>query len=296
VAKVAPTNSSRGGGDVDRGQGSSLLPVTDMNPGYALLGLFALAAPPAPEQDPAVGEPISARQSLRHLGEDALYLVRFPERPTRRGTVAAAATLGGTAVLVLLDDEIREHVQSHRSPSRDEWESRLEPLGSVGVTFMGSLSVYAAGRLAKKPEVAETGRALLESLLFAEAFTKVGKGLLGREYPGGDGGAGDFFTRFPGVFPSGHTARAFAVSTVLAERYGPRAAWIGYPLATLVGLARIESDDHWASDVLAGAALGWGVGRAVVRLREDRRAKRLTVVPLVSISERRTLALVSLRY
>lgn len=268
-----------------------------MSPGYALLTLFFLAAPPSPEHDPAAVEPTTARQSLRHLGNDALYLLTFPQRRTRRGMVAAGSVLGGTAVLVLFDDEIRQHVQSHRSPSLDEWESRFEPLGSAGVTFLGSLSVYAAGRLSHKPEVSETGRALLESLLFTEAFTKIGKGLLGRADPGGDAPAGEFFTQFPGVFPSGHTARAFAVSTVLAERYGRRAAWIGYPLATLVGLARIESDHHWASDVLAGAALGWGVGRAVVRRRDDRRKeRRLTVVPLLSFSEERAVALVRLRY
>ena len=40
-----------------------------------------------------------------------------------------------------------------------------------------------------------------------------------------------------GRFPSGHTSRAFTLATVLAERHGKVAAWIAYPLATLVGLS-----------------------------------------------------------
>jgi len=61
---------------------------------------------------------------------------------------------------------------------------------------------------------------------------------------------------------------------VLAEPHGKVAAWIGYPIATLVGLARIEQNVHWASDVLAGAALGHVIARAVVRRREGRAAAR----------------------
>jgi hypothetical protein len=38
-----------------------------------------------------------------------------------------------------------------------------------------------------------------------------------------------------------------------------------YVLASLVGVSRLRSNAHWLSDVLAGAALGHIVGRAVVR-------------------------------
>jgi membrane-associated phospholipid phosphatase len=41
-----------------------------------------------------------------------------------------------------------------------------------------------------------------------------------------------------------------------------------------VGLARIEQDAHWASDVLAGAILGTVVGNAVVKINDGIRAGR----------------------
>ncbi|MDX1390246.1 MAG: phosphatase PAP2 family protein, partial [Acidobacteriota bacterium] len=93
----------------------------------------------------------------------------------------------------------------------------------------------------------------------------------------------EFFSDDGTAFPSGHTWRVFAVATVLAERHGKVAAWIAYPVATLAGLARIELDVHWASDVLAGAALGHVIGRAVVRRRDERagRVPRIAFAPQI---------------
>ncbi len=38
---------------------------------------------------------------------------------------------------------------------------------------------------------------------------------------------------------------------------------IAYTAATLVGISRITENAHWATDVLAGAALGYVTGRQV---------------------------------
>ena len=66
-------------------------------------------------------------------------------------------------------------------------------------------------------------------------------------------------------FPSGHASQAFAVATAIAENYP--VWWVQtlcYGGAGLVGYARIEQNDHYASDVVAGSLLGWAVARAVV--------------------------------
>jgi membrane-associated phospholipid phosphatase len=36
-----------------------------------------------------------------------------------------------------------------------------------------------------------------------------------------------------------------------------------YGLATLVSWSRLNDDEHWASDVFFGSALGYGIGRLV---------------------------------
>ncbi|HET7898951.1 MAG TPA: phosphatase PAP2 family protein [Flavisolibacter sp.] len=67
-------------------------------------------------------------------------------------------------------------------------------------------------------------------------------------------------------FPSGHTTVAFAAATVYAMEYKDR-PWVpvfAYTAASLIGLSRITQNAHWATDVIAGAALGYLTGRQVV--------------------------------
>ncbi|MBS1586402.1 MAG: phosphatase PAP2 family protein [Bacteroidetes bacterium] len=68
-----------------------------------------------------------------------------------------------------------------------------------------------------------------------------------------------------GSFPSGHTTAAFAAATVFSVEYRdqPVIPIIAYAAATLVGLSRITENKHWATDVFAGAALGYVTGRQV---------------------------------
>jgi membrane-associated PAP2 superfamily phosphatase len=67
-------------------------------------------------------------------------------------------------------------------------------------------------------------------------------------------------------FPSGHTTVAFAAATVFAMEYKniPIVPIIAYSAATSIGLSRIIQNQHWISDVLVGAALGFLSGRQVV--------------------------------
>jgi membrane-associated phospholipid phosphatase len=67
-------------------------------------------------------------------------------------------------------------------------------------------------------------------------------------------------------FPSGHTTVAFAAATVFAMEYKDSrfVPIIAYSAASLIGLSRLIQNQHWTSDVLVGAALGYLCGRQVV--------------------------------
>ncbi len=75
-------------------------------------------------------------------------------------------------------------------------------------------------------------------------------------------------------FPSRHATLAFSLLTVIATEYRDK-PWIPvlcYSVAAIASLSRV-SIHHWPSDVIAGAALGFGIGKFVHRIskREDDR-------------------------
>jgi len=65
------------------------------------------------------------------------------------------------------------------------------------------------------------------------------------------------------AWPSGHTASSFTVASVLDELYGPEVGFPAYLAAGFVGYRMMDSGDHWASDVVFGAVLGWIVGHHI---------------------------------
>ncbi len=68
------------------------------------------------------------------------------------------------------------------------------------------------------------------------------------------------------AFPSGHTAAAFSIATVFALEYKDKKAVpiIAYSLASLVAFSRLIEHEHWASDLIPGAVIGYGCGKQVV--------------------------------
>jgi membrane-associated phospholipid phosphatase len=95
-------------------------------------------------------------------------------------------------------------------------------------------------------------------------------------------------------FPSGHTTTAFAAAAAItseARRMSPKSlpyvATLTYGGATLVGLSRMYHNNHWASDIALGAAVGTFSGLKVVRYSHahqdnlvDRFVLGVTFVPL----------------
>jgi len=100
-------------------------------------------------------------------------------------------------------------------------------------------------------------------------------------------------------FPSGHAASAAAFATAVVME-SPRLGLVVVPLAATVSYSRVHVGVHWASDVVAGAALGTGLAWLSrrwwpVRLVDEARARPLDTVPelprgkgLVMVSNQRS--------
>lgn len=76
-------------------------------------------------------------------------------------------------------------------------------------------------------------------------------------------------------FPSGHTSIAFTSAAFVQKRYGWEYGIPAYLLAGYVGYTRIEVNKHDAVDVLAGAAIGIGMGYLFTKRYEGN--KRLEI-------------------
>jgi membrane-associated phospholipid phosphatase len=218
----------------------------------------------AADETSAIAEEAGERKILRTFLDDGRYLLTFPSRPTRRGVVLTASVLAATGILVTRDEEIRDWVQENRTETSSNLESVFEPIGRVESGLVITGGAYLLGRWTHREKLRKTSAVAFEAFVYTGAITALAKGAFGREGSRDPSSTGQFWEGGD-IFPSGHTSRSFAIASVFAESYGKPAAWVGYSIATLAGLARIESSDHWASDVLAGGALGIAIGKALSR-------------------------------
>jgi len=139
------------------------------------------------------------------------------------------------------------------------WPAPLQSLGTPGlwnfgnfygegwVEGFGSLGCWAWGGFSGDRRLAQFGRDASQSLLMATLLVTGLKYALPRERPDGSNNLS---------FPSGHTITAFCVAPVIARYGGDELGIPAYALAALTGLARVEGEHHYLSDVLVGATLG----------------------------------------
>jgi membrane-associated phospholipid phosphatase len=150
-------------------------------------------------------------------------------------------------------------------------------LGDPG-SFVTGTAVYLIGRAQGNRRVESVGLHSVEAILLSDVLGGAIKLTVGRQRPFVDVKTPDNFQLWRGFkgdqwrsFPSGHTITAFAFASTVAREskfWWPHAAWavgtVFYGGASLVGLSRMYNNQHWASDVMAGAAIGTLVGLKVV--------------------------------
>ncbi|HTI64690.1 MAG TPA: phosphatase PAP2 family protein [Gemmatimonadaceae bacterium] len=189
----------------------------------------------------------------------------------------------GTLALRPLDKRIAGELQEP-SPQTNRVLKNLATdvrlIADPGSLIIGT-SMYAVGRIAHKPELADLGLHGEEAIGLATVVTTAIKWTAGRARPYvvRDTNPSDFglmrgFSRGSDYssFPSGHTMSAFAAAAVVANeasRWWPGSQWyvgtVMYAGAVAVALSRMYDNKHWATDVIMGAGIGTFAGNKVVR-------------------------------
>lgn len=226
--------------------------------GLLLLGLNLLAPPSAAASfDDVGGMPRDLWESVKEEG-----------RPEGLWTLAGAGAAAGIATTG--DGHLRDTLQ-RSTPLGARATSAGALIGSAGAVGLGTAS-YLAGVLLPADAARGFGLMSLEAMAVSGAEAEVLKFAVRRERP-------DFSDRYS--FPSGHSAASFSAATVAARQFGWKVGVPAYAAAGFVGYTRMEKNKHYLSDVLFGAGLGIAAGRAVCKVHERAKVRRVTWAPFV---------------
>lgn len=222
-----------------------------MRPARALLpkllvGGLLMASVPAQAQQPVVADSVASLARPTLLRRSARWAVQ----PTSRRVLVPVLLLSAGALtthrvaIIESDAEMREELQEHLQPVRTSIDDQLRHVpayATVGLSLLGVEGKHST---------------VNQTFLFALTYTINNtltsnlKRLTRVERP-----QGNSFDSFP----SQHTSAAFSAARFLDREYGQRSVWYsvgGYTVATGVATLRVVKDNHWVSDVLAGAGVG----------------------------------------
>jgi len=142
---------------------------------------------------------------------------------------------------------------------------------AVGLAFLG------VGELTDNRKTADTGAVALEALFVNGVATESLKFAVSRKRPN----SGNHMS-----FPSGHASSTATLAASISEMYDWN-PWVAVPLyatTTFVAAARIQADEHYLSDVLAGMTLGTLVGTSFAKYHKEHNATsgpKITILPWI---------------
>ena len=184
------------------------------------------------------------------IWEDSIYTF------TDNGNLMALLLAGGGSIAMhntSADDTVARNMENTRTFDNNFFDEGLNIAGCPGIHFAATGIWYAIAH--ERGDQLNQDRAwTMMTALAITGMTTLGlKALRNNDTPNGKSWA----------WPSGHTSSSFAVASVLDEFYGPRIGIPAYAAASVIGWRMMDVGDHWASDVLFGATLGWVVGHSV---------------------------------
>jgi membrane-associated phospholipid phosphatase len=167
----------------------------------------------------------------------------------------AALGLAGAGTAVFqrnYDDKINRHFETHGNLP-DFMDQAGDVVGSPVTHFAVTGAWYGVAAGYGNETGKDQAMTMMTALAITGATTMSLKWIANNDCPNGAEYG----------WPSGHTSSSVCVASVLDEFYGPEVGIPAYGVAAFVGYRMMDAGDHWASDVLFGAVLGYVVGHTV---------------------------------
>ncbi len=238
-----------------------------------------VTAPETPKEQKVEQKQRGKLYSIPQFWHETKLFVKQPTKWKSNDWLRIGFVTAATISAMPFDERITNSTQGHQryyysAPIEGgrifgEWYS----IGGVAGAF-GMFGLIARDTAAKKISIE-----LLQAGLYSEIITTVLKIAIGRERPVS---TQDAFTYHPvSLFnydfhsmPSGHTTSAFALSTVMSRHAQSTSLKIlAYVPAGFTMFSRIYQHQHWLSDEILAAAIGYFSANWVVDLHEGKRHK-----------------------
>ena len=254
---------------------------------YRRFTLFDLTS----QRDPRAMRWRDAKPDVVRSGEDTSYVLHEPADNIFQSLSSSGAELAsqvadqplstwlwaGGAVMAssLLDKKVDNWAVNHQTP---HWNT----VGKVGKNLpvlmaLGAGVLYTGIAGSDNASTAETALKAGAYTLGASVLTRY---VVGRARPNQELGNAHFDGFGSGStqsgFPSNHVALAFALATPFAQQNDM--PWL-YGAAALTAVGRIQSRDHWLSDTVGGALMGYAIGTLVGNQKNPDKGVRYTVTP-----------------
>ena len=226
-------------------------------------------------QDTLQGKKFTDYNFFRFTHETGLFFVqpvKWKGADWIRFSVIAILTVS----IIQVDEDVRKlaldnpkYVNTVPMEIGNQW-------GGFFLVPISAVALLTHGTLSDNHTTKKLGFEIAQAALYSETISFISKGCIGRSRPFTNRGSNDYkpFTFFDSPqnsFPAGHVDAAFALSTVLAKNTD--SGWLkvaSYIPAGLTVVSRIYQDEHWASDVFLGGAIGYFVGNWVVNLHDQK--------------------------
>lgn len=213
--------------------------------------------------------------------KDGKQILIAPFHWDKKDVANLTLATGATAFVMLYDEKLQSFVVRNQNKGLEKFgDLVIDPFGNglYALPILGGiyLSALSSGNKYDKNMMLLS----LEGFIFSAGLATGSKILAGRDrpvysYPWYAHNFNGPLNDFPadGSFVSRHTSVAFTLATILSRGYGQEKKWVpivAYSLASMVALSRSYQQEHWASDVLGGAILGYVTGRFVFDLNYNR--------------------------
>jgi hypothetical protein len=206
--------------------------------------------------------PSTARKILKNFWSDQKAMWTSPLRLNRDNAKWWALFGGGTVAFFPADERLSNSLPN--TVNQISFSKNVSRIGAAYTTLPVAGALYFYGRAKNDAKAREVGVLGAEALLDSAIIMKLMKLASGRERPELEGGHGRFF-KGKESFPSGHAMETWAFASLISHEYAPSkiVPIITYGLATTVSVSRFTGRKHYASDIVAGASIGWFIGKYV---------------------------------